>query len=175
MKKTIKTGVIITAVVIAAIVVLRLVMPYNKANVSWLSTRTYAGNRITIHLHITVDGEPAGMINNSELYHYKLIGKNDCYTISDRANEYDNYEYYLLITDKSNTIPLHITVNHWNWWEILESDLYIDIDTKNNTYTTSEKYGFSAESPVYHWETGEKTVQKHKLTGGIDIYAGNKG
>ena len=144
---------------------------------NWWSVRAYAGDRIVVNMHITVNGKPAEVVNGKS--NYKL-SKHDSYTsLKERANEYDTFEYPLLIKSDDVTIPLNITVNHWNWWEIVESDLYIDIDTKTKAYTVYEEYEYTAEAqvaPVYYYISHEN--EPKETIKGIDVinaYAGCKG
>ena len=57
----------------------------------------------------------------------------------------------------------------------MESDLYIAVDTKAKTYTTYEKYGYTAEYPIYHYQ--KETEPKETINGinRIALYAGPKG
>ena len=175
MKKAIKASIIFVLVVAVIVVAVKITigftLPFGKANVSWLNTRAYQGNRITINMHVTIDGKEANISSDSHFLKHR-----DGYTVlKDRANSYDTYKYPLIIEGENTRIPLNITVNHWNWWEIVESDLYIDIDTKSNTYTIYENYGFTAEYPVYHWETEKEPEQTVNGIEHIDEYAGCKG
>lgn len=167
----------IIVVIIILLIVVRFgffFMPYNKANVSWWNTRSYMGDRITVNMHITVDGMQAEFIDDS-YKSFSLILKDGYTELTDRANEYDTYEYKLKIKNNDGNIPLIIIANHWNWWEITESDLYIDIDTKSGTYTTYEEYGYTAENPTYHWKKVKEAKETHKGLNTINVYIGPKG
>ena len=145
--------------------------------VNYWTVRAYTGDRISINMLVTVDGKPAEVVNNKQEYRLKYNGETT--TLKDHASNYDTYEYPLLIKYKNGDIPLNITVNHWNWWEIVESNLYIDIDTKSNTYTTHEKYKYTAEahaSPVYYYISHEcEPEETFSYIDSINLYAGCKG
>lgn len=172
MKKGLKISLIVIAVLAASFVLFRLAtfwLPYQKYNVNYFNVRAYTGDRVTVHCHVTVDGKPA-IVTYAD--GSKLSDENGMYTLAARANDYDVYEYALKIQSKDISIPLKLTVKHWNWWEIMESDLYIDINTKDETYSTHESYGFTAEFPIYHYKTATqakktvKGIQKIKVTSG---------
>lgn len=137
----------------------------------WLGTRLYQGQRIVIHLHITVDGEPANISKNDNML-YLLIPSNDGAVISARANSYDVYEYSVLI---NNEISLGITARHFNWWEIIRSDLFIDINTETDSYTVYENYSYTAESPIYHIENECESKEYFVGLDSIDVSIGPKG
>lgn len=132
---------------------------------SGLVTRLYLGDRIKVNMYITVDGKSAEISKNDTMT-YKIKKGNGCYTISHRANEYDTFEYSLLINEK---IPLNLCCNHWNWWEITRSNLYIDIDTKVKTYTYYEEYSYTS---YYHIE---EVKEKKEIINGIDSIYTNFG
>ena len=145
---------------------------------TWLGVRIYQGARITVNLHITVDGSPTTVSTDSTTF--SLINKKDRAVIKDRANDYDNYFYPLRIETKNeNNIPLNIEVRHWNWWEVVKSDLYIDINTATNSYTTYEEYQYTAESqpPMVFYYISKKEEPKQTLESieEININAGCKG
>lgn len=142
MKKK-KLIIILSLLLIVLIVTIpRLIMPH-----SWIGTRIYQGNRITINLHIDVDGKVANITKTNSGFQLKTTDYGAI--IFDRANNYDTYQYDLLI---NNSIPVTIKANHWNWWEITKSDVYISIDTNSGTYTISEDYRYTKEQPTYHIE-----------------------
>ena len=144
---------------------------------NYYTVRAYTGDRITINMHVTVDGKPVETVSDKRNMRLDFNGS---YTeLKDRAASYDTYEYPMIINSRDRGIPLNITVRHWNWWEIIESDLYIDIDTDSNTYTTHEEYKYTAESqsiPVYYYIKHESSPEE--TFGGIesiDISAGYRG
>ncbi|MBR2278597.1 MAG: hypothetical protein IJ872_05200 [Eubacterium sp.] len=177
MKKNIWRIIIAIIILLIAVRCGFFFMPYSKANVSWWSTRSYMGDRITVNMHITVDGMQAEFIDDTDDVNKSFsLKRKDGYTkFTDRANEYDTYKYALKIKTHDGVIPLNITANHWNWWEITESDLYIDIDTKSGTYTTYEEYGYTAENPTYHWKIVKEAKETHKGLNTINVYIGPKG
>ena len=164
---------IIIAIILIILIFVKSVFGLKPDDASWLNVRAYQGNRITVNMHITIDGAPANLKQNG--IGYTLKSNDGFQTLTDRANDYNTYDYSLIINNNDKSIPLHITVNHWNWWEIVESDLYIDIDTKSNSYKTHETYRYTAEYPIYHYETESESEQTIEGIENIEIYAGCKG
>ena len=164
---------VLIVVIVIPIIVIKGVFG-SKPNADWLSVRAYQGDRITVNLHITIDGEPATVKKNG--IGFNLNNNDDFQTLTDRANDYNDYEYSLIIANEnSKDIPLNIKVRHWNWWEIVESDLYIDIDTKTQSYKTHETYCYTAENPIYHYEKVSEQEQTVRGIESIKEYAGCKG
>lgn len=169
---------------------------YNDMPSSWLGTRSYKGDRITVNMYITVDGKKAQItknddteyilhMNNDSEYNpysyddnkYNLHMYDDRTVLTARANDYNTYGYFMLI---NGNIPLNITARHWNWWEITKSNLYIDIDTKNNSYTVYENYKYTKESAVansavYSIDEVEEPKETFKGIESIDVNIGPKG
>ena len=172
-KRIIIATVVLMIVIILPVLVIKSVFGFQPDDASWFNVRAYQGNRITVNLYVTVDGNPAKLTKNGIGFH--LESNDGFHTLTDRANEYNTYEYALTIHHTGRSIPLLITVNHWNWWEIVESDLYIDIDTKTNTYKTHETYRYTAESPLYHYEKEAEPEQTAEGIESIEIRAGCKG
>lgn|GEM_PF-6207103 len=173
-KRIIIVAVVLIVIIVSPVIVIKSIFGFKPDDASWLNVRTYQGNRITVNLYVTVDGEPAKLIKNG--IGYNLKNNDGSQTLADRANDYNTYEYSLKINSgKGKSIPLNITVNHWNWWEIVESDLYIDIDTKSNSYKTHETYRYTAEYPIYHYETESEPEQTIEGIESIEISAGCKG
>ena len=167
-------AIILIVVIIIPIMVIKGVFG-SKPNADWLSIRAYQGDRITVNLHVTIDGEPATVKENG--IGFNLNNNDDGFqTLTDRANDYNTYKYSLtIVNENGELIPLSITVNHWNWWEIVESDLYIDIDTKTQSYKTHETYCYTAENPIYHYEKASEPEQTVTGIKSIEEYAGCKG
>ena len=173
-KRIIIVAVVLIVIIITPVIVIKSVLGFKPQDASWLNVRAYQGNRITVNLHVTMDEKPAKLKKNGIGFNLK---NNDGFqTLTDRANDYDTYEYSLKINrDNGQFIPLNITVNHWDWWQIVESDLYIDIDTKTNSYKTHETYRYTAENPIYHYETESEPEQTVEGIESIEEYAGCKG
>jgi hypothetical protein len=140
---------------------------------SYLGVRLYPGSRITVNLYVTVDGESVNVTKDDNTYF--LIDNGDYSTIKDRANDYDTYTYNMYIND----IPFYVTVRHWNWWEILKCDLYIDIDTQSNSYTTYQTYTITEESDIcgtnYHTESYDTEKETYNDLDCINVSAGYLG
>ena len=177
MKK--KTKIVIVAAVLTAIILVcvfagKAILFNDKLNaVNYFSVRAYKGDRITVNMHITVDGKPVEVISDEE--EQRLTYIDGCTTLKALANSYDTYEYSLRIKADNSFIPLNITARHWNWWEITESDLFIDIDTATNTFTVSENYKYTAELPYYHIECVSEPKQTFEGIESIPVSVGPKG
>lgn len=167
MKKSKKTWVVI-AFILAFIIIFRIVSSFNMPY-SWLGVRLYVGDRNITNLHINVDGKPAKVVKADKGL-YKLIPQKYGAKIVHKARNYDVYEYRMLINNKYS---LKLNYQHFNWWEILRTDIYIDIDTKSDAYKIIEKYKYTAESPVYHIESGTKDTPSNNINY-IDYYIGPK-
>ena len=173
-KLIIIVAVVLIVIIVSPVIVIKSVLGFKPQDASWLNVRAYQGNRITVNLYVTVDGEPAKLTKNG--IGFNLENNDGFQTLTDRANDYNTYKYSLKISsDKSKSIPLNITVNHWNWWEIVESDLYIDIDTKTQSYKTHETYCYTAENPIYHYKKASEQEQTVEGIESIEVYAGCKG
>ena len=147
--------------------------------ISWFSVRAYRGDRITVNLHLTIDGEKPD-VEISEDSGFRLYNDEKETVLKALADSYDTYECSLFLKGKGKSIPLKLIVRHWNWWEIIESDLYIDIDTKTNSYTTYEIYRYTAETDDfgninYHYKTEKKPKETIEGIENIEISAGYKG
>lgn len=169
LKKYDKTLVIGAVILLFAMLIIKYIsVPIPS---SYLGTRLYQGQRIAVQLNITVDGESANISKNDEEA-YSLINSDDVFKLSAKADSYDTYEYSLLINDE---IPLHITARHWNWWEIIRSKLYIDINTQTNSYTVFEEYYYTAELPNYHIQNVTEPKESFDLNREIYVSIGPKG
>jgi hypothetical protein len=140
---------------------------------SYLGVRLYQGSRITVNLYVTVDGKSVNVTEDENTDF--LVDNGDYSTIKDRANDYATYTYNMYIND----IPFCVTVRHWNWWEILKCDLYVDIDTQSNSYTTYQTYTITEESDIcginYHTESYETEKETYNDLDCIDVSAGYLG
>lgn len=171
MKKRKRAVIIIVVLILVVALGIIVRLPSAPFPSDWLGTRLYQGQRLVIQLHITVDGEPAEVSKNDN-WVYFLYSSDDVAVISARADSYETYEYSVLINDE---IPLNITARHWNWWEITRSDVFLDIDTKTDTYTVYENYSYTAESPTYHIEKVSEPKETFEGTEAINVSIGPKG
>ena len=137
-----------------------------------LYTRLYTGDRLTIDLYVTVDGE-AGTIENAG-EKYDLIDKKDHCVLKERANEYGPYDFSLIIVYGNNkSIPLTLKYYHYNWWEIIKSNLYIDINTENNSYTIREEYKYTPDSFLCHFKKVAESSETINGFNTIETYIGS--
>lgn len=120
---------LILAVVICVLCFTRFFIP------TTIGVRMYQGPRLTIQMHISVDGKSVDVIKTDESK-AKLKNKGSFIVLTDRMNAGGEFIYRLKVKD----IPITLDVYHYDWWEVIESNLYIDINTKDNTYTISENY-----------------------------------
>lgn len=170
-----KSAIVVAVIVIFAFAVLIGVRLYSNHTMpsDWLGTRLYQGDRIKCCINIEVDGETARVVKNDKSkYTFKETKKG--FVISHRANDYDSYQYNLLVND---SIPLNITAHHFNWWEITNSDVYLSIDTKEKRYTISEYYCYTDENPsyVYSIKSVQEDERQYDYTDSIEFNIGPKG
>ena len=140
MKKKIIIPVVIIAVVCAVLLTLLIKPPF----LNWLSVRLYLGDRFTMDLHVTVDGEDATVSRESG--EYRLKGSSGNYTLSARANDKKSYEYELSVEGKNGDIfPVTVRYQHFNWWEIIDGDVTLEINTETNRYKYNGTFTYTAE------------------------------
>lgn len=125
---------------------------YENDLFSYMYYRHYNGDRITINLSVTIDGEfitsdnvKAYMASDEDSKqngnNISVKDKDDYVTFSIRANEYGDYHINVNICDYSFMLNAY----QWNWWDVQNINLYIGIDTKKNEYTTHEEYSHISE------------------------------
>ena len=145
---------------------------------NWLTVRLYLGNRATVDMHVTVDGEAASVSRNGG-DGFMLKGKAGEYTLTAKASDYDNYTYGLMIEGKNgDTYPIKLIYQHWNWWEILKDELTINVDSSSKAIIVNEKYNVTLEeldgegNSNYFYKSGTKPGIRLPIDQNAEIYIG---
>ncbi len=153
--------IIVASVLFVAIV---LVMCFTRIFVPTLiGAKLYQGPRIIVEMHISVDGKNAEVIKTDNTT-AKLKTEDGLVTLTDRISDCGLFKYELEV----NGIPVVFEGYHYEWWEVIESNLYLNIDTKNNTYTISENYFHTEQDNFFfcHRETKKEYPRTYE---GLDI------
>lgn len=116
---------------------------------SYFYYRVYKGDRITINLTATTDGK---LMESDNIKAYATYGRNsentvlvqdndDCVTLLVKAGDCGEY----LVNTEIDEYHFVFRAMQWNWWDVQNINLYIDIDTKKNEYKTYEEYSHITE------------------------------
>ncbi|MCM1113981.1 MAG: hypothetical protein NC397_00635 [Clostridium sp.] len=123
----------------------------------------YYGDRITVNLYVTIDGEPVKTEDiqvrmSNEIYvdnvyaskdneenTIKVTDNGEYTSFSVKADSYGDYNMYADIAG----CAFHLFAYQWNWWDVQRCNLYIDIDTKRNEFKVSETYSHISEEDGY--------------------------
>lgn len=154
------------AAVVALSVFTETFIPYSQ-----LFAKIYSGNRISAELNIYVDGV-AAKITKADDGDYLIEGTEYGAKLLHRANENDSYEYNLLVNSK---YKMKISAQHFNWWEIIKSTVYINIDSASASCFLTEKHSFTSDNPKYRVKVGEYNEYFYDLTEGVSFFIGPKG
>lgn len=173
---------VLSAVLIIAAVGEIFSLTFGGYTIENLMARAYKGDRIIVNIHARIDGKSVSISKNSALklteeeqYDYAndistVSSKDDYYVL--RCNTpygYGPYNFYLLV---DNNYPIVINMYQFNWWDIQRSNLYIDIDTKNNSMTYYDEYTSLLESGIKQKRKNEKNTA-YNIDLGTYIWAGN--
>ena len=129
--------------------ILFCVFLYENDLFSYMHYRHYKDDRITINLTATIDGEliksdkiKSDVTSDSFSENTVLIkDKDNCVELSVKAGEYGEY----LISTEICDYHFDFRAMQWNWWDVQNINLTVDIDTKKNEYTTYEEYSHISE------------------------------
>lgn len=164
MKKKV-IGVVSAILIIIAITELCSLI-FGGYTIQSLAARAYTGNRIIVNIHARIDGKSVSVTKRSDLKlseEEQYENANDISTVSSKedynvlkcpADCYGPHNFYLLVDNK---YPIVINMYQWNWWDIQRSDLYIDIDTKNNCMTYYDEYTSLLEIGIKQKNKNDKT------------------
>lgn len=116
---------------------------------SYFYYRAYKGDRITINLTATIGGKLMESDNIKAYATYERNSENtvlvqdndDCVTLLVKAGDYGEY----LVNTEIDEYHFVFRAMQWNWWDVQNINLYIDIDTKKNEYKTYEEYSHITE------------------------------
>lgn len=126
----------------------------------WYYRIHYHGDRITVMLSAAVDGRqinsenikvkyaqynPEGDIYESGNGNIRLKEDNGYSKFSIKAYGYGDYAVYTDI----DGYAFYLTMYQWNWWDVQEIRLHIDIDTEKNTFSVNESHSNISEPDGY--------------------------
>lgn len=127
----------------------------------WVYYRIYPWDRITVKIHATVDDkavskEQISVFDMDELFtqddveykkgnELKIKTCDDFYKFSVKGDCYGNY-HFLFVVDSYH---FRLDAYQWNWWDVQDIDLYIDIKSDDNTYTFYQKNSYISEEFGY--------------------------
>lgn len=163
---------IISAVVAVLCISAVLVGMFTTAFVehSVLGAKLYRGDRITADLHIYVDSV-AAEITKEDDGDYEIIGTDSGVRLLQKTNEEKTYEYNLLINGK---YKMKFSIKRLNWWEVLNSDVTINIDSSTDSCFVSESYNYTTDNPIYRIKKGEYNETMYDVSEGIEMKVGYK-
>lgn len=151
--------------------------------------RLYNGDRITINLYVTINGEKVSTENEKfkiedikvnslqsssderENSAFKLYDNGDFLTIGAKAGSYGEYDFDVVIDGYHFTLYVY----QFDWWDVQESNLHIDINTEDDTYETYEDYSYISGNDFYKTIHDSENVQCYDLVNMNEIRIGCKG
>ncbi|MCM1285417.1 MAG: hypothetical protein NC213_01305 [Acetobacter sp.] len=181
MSKNKKRKYSITAIILIILVISSIV--YIRAD-RWLYYRVYTGNRITVNLHAAIDNEKVfaddisaqnlyvQYIDNKEIlkneYDLSVKSKDDFVKFSIKADSYG--EHYMGVSINSYNFVLR--AYQWNWWDVQNITLYIDINSKNNTFTFHQENSHISENMGYIPDYESTKPETHSIDDVNNIFIG---
>lgn len=142
-----------TAIALAILFVLVLLLRFLTP---WLYYRLYFGDRIKGEITVTLDGEPATILEDTAVSSFQGL-ENDAkfrvegseLHVSTRANAYGSYQFSFYVEELPE-IPLRFSSYQCNWWNVTEFELHYNINT-------AENLGEYEAECVYLLESGRKS------------------
>lgn len=154
MNKCKKVFISICAVFLALFIIVCVQNGVELFQSSYFYYRAYKDDRITINLTATIDGKQikvddieakTAYYDGSEEYQIgdgiSVKDNDNTVTFSIKANDYGDYHINVNMCGYNFMLEAY----QWNWWDIQNINLYIDIDTKKKEYTTFEEYSHISE------------------------------
>lgn len=131
----------------------------------------YLGNRITGSVQLSVDGKLITLDENCFITvedKHSVQQNGDALDIALRGGDYGNYGFEIEVPNFSEKI--RVTIMQFNWWNVINFDIDIAIDTTNQNVTYTYFYATVAEDGKSLYESGTKTdcIGKDNL----EIYIG---
>ncbi len=124
-----KGAAIVLAILLLLVMVLRFLTP-------WLYYRLYFGDRIKGNVTVTIDGEPAAIMQDTAVSSFqgledaaKFRAVDNALYVSTRANAYGSYQFIFYVEELPE-IPLRFNSYQFNWWNVTEFELYYNVDTQ---------------------------------------------
>lgn len=102
---------------------------------SLVGAMLYRGPRLVVEIYVSVDGKNTAVKKADDTN--SVVKNKDGYDVlTAKINECGYFEYKLDVDGMTVTLNGY----HFEWWEVIESTLYLDINTEAQTYTVSENY-----------------------------------
>jgi len=121
---------------------------------------------VVINLHVNVDGEDKLVsVKSSDV---KAEEKANYTVISVRHATYGPY----VIETEVDGLPLRLNGYMFNSWDVQNINLYMSIDTKNKTVSSSEMYTYVSEEDGYTQKSVAEPEAQTNYTDSIDISVG---
>lgn len=141
----------------------------------------YTAPRVIINLHINIDGEDV-IASPDETANKNIDYEEDMDIISDIKFETKaNYSVLSLKNVTYGPFSVPLTINDidlilqgylFNSWDVQHINLYVEIDTENQTVSHSEMYTFISEEDGYTEKSVTKPTEKSIYTDNIKIPIG---
>lgn len=120
--------------------------------------RLYLGNRIMGNVQVTIDNKPITLDKNCFITvedKHSVQQNGDALDIALRGGDYGNYGFEIEIPNFSEKI--RVTIMQFNWWNVINFDIDITVDTKSQNVTYTYFYTTIAEDGKTLYESGTKT------------------
>ncbi len=158
-----------TAIVLTILLLLMMALRFLTP---WLYYRLYFGDRIKGEVTVTIDGEPAAILEDTAVASFqtsenaaKFRAVDNELHVSARANAYGNYQFTFYVEELPE-IPLCFNSYQFNWWNVTEFELHYNVDTQaqiveyrvvhtelNETGTKSEPIVSEGSYPLDEYRT----------------------
>ncbi len=95
--------------------------------------RLYPGNRINGEVTVTIDGQPAQIVEDSiySAYKTRFNVTGNGFRLSTKGNKYGSYHYSFSVEELPD-IQFAFYSYQFNWWNVTDFTLQYDIDTEAN-------------------------------------------
>lgn len=147
-----KKVLIITSIIIAILLLAVTMLP--------IFPRFYLGSRIKGNVSVAVDGTDYDLsqLEVTPLGRYKVKAKNG--KISIRGGMYGGYGFKFIVPETDCTVK--ISIMQWNWHQITDFDLDIELSTENGELSCN----YVAETSETYNNTFERTTDRIENTVG---------
>lgn len=120
--------------------------------------RLYLGNRITGSVQLSVDGKLITLDENCFITvedKHSVQQNGDALDIAFKGGDYGTYEFEIEVPNFSERIT--VTIMQFNWWNVVDFDIDIAIDTANESVTYTYFYTTISEDGTTLYESGTTT------------------
>ena len=122
----------------------------------------YPWNRINGTIHLRIDGEKYDLNGNdltvmheNATIEFECRKSEDGTKVSIHGGDYGPYR--LIINSEGTNFPLEVVIFQYNWWNIVDFDLDISLDSASNKIT------FTSNAQVLN-ENGKEVMEKHSTS-----------